>query len=238
RLAQQVNVLPATATSLFAGEMGLFRACMEAAYFSFQAADGRIFTAAEGVERRHALEGRWRYLCFLAALLLPLGRTLERIVVTGPEGQVWQRHFESLTDWCAQRGIDRIFVAWGAADEDGDFGPAHATLALLPEVVGRGNLQHLDDGHGGLVAALYQLAVGEAGQAPIAHDVVNSCWQRILRREAARRPQAFGRQAVGTHLGPYLAGALRTLVEQGGWRPNASVLKADAQGLYLQWPHA
>ena len=88
-----------------------------------------------------------------------------------------------------------------------------ATLALLPEVVGRDNLQYLDDGHGGLVAALYQLAVGEAGQAPIAHHVVNSCWQRIVRREAARRPQAFGRQAVGTHLGPYLAGALRTLVE-------------------------
>ncbi len=238
RLAQQINVLPATSCSLFAGEMGLFRACTEAAFFTFQAADGRIFTAAEGVERRHALEGRWRYLCFLAALLQPLGRTLERIVVTARDGQVWQRHFGSLSDWCAQQDIERIFVAWAAADSDGDFGPSHATLALLSEVVGRDNLQQLDDGHAGLVAALYQLAVGEAGNAPIAHQLVNSCWQRILRREAARRPQAYGSLAVGTHLGPYLAGALRTLVEQGRWIPNASVLKADAQGLYLQWPQA
>lgn len=238
RLAQQVNVLPATATSLFAGEMGLIRACMETAFFSFQAADGRIFTATEGVERRHALEGRWRYLCFLAALLLPLGRTLERIVVTDPEGRVWPRHFAGLSDWCAQHAIERVFVAWGAPDGDGDLGPSHATLALLPQVVGRDNLQQLDDAQAGLVTALHHLAVGEAGPAPIAHQVVNSCWQRILRREAARRPQAFGRLTVGTHLGPYLAGALRTLVEEGRWTPNASVLKADAQGLYLQWPEA
>ena len=31
---------------------------------------------------------------------------------------------------------------------------------------------------------------------------------------------------------------MRTLVEQGRWIPNSSVLKADAQGLYLQWPQA
>jgi hypothetical protein len=238
RLAEHVNVLPATASSLFCGEMGLFRACTEASFFAFQAADGRIFTAAQGVERRHALEGCWRHLCFIAALLHPLGRTLERIVVTAPDGQVWKRHFAGLADWAAQRRVERVFIAWGSPDGPEDFRASNATLALLPIVVGADNLQRLEDAQAGLVAALYQLAVGDPGRAPIAHQVVRNCWERILQREAARRPQAFARVSLGTQLGPYLAGALRTLVEERTWQPNASVLKADATGLYLQWPQA
>lgn len=238
RLAEQVNVLPATGSSLFAGEAGLFRAALESAFFAFQAADGRIFTGAEGVERRHALEGRWRYLCFLAGLLQPLGKPLERIVVTGSAGQVWQRHFGSLSDWAAAQGVDRVFLAWAGPDDERAIGPASASVALLPTIVGPDNLQLLEDGKAGLVPALYQLAAGAAGSAPIAHQVVNNCWQRIQRQEAARRPQAFGRLTVGSHQGPYLAGALRALVQQGHWRPNSSVLKTDGQALYLQWPQA
>ena len=238
RLAQQVNVLPATATGHFAGEMGLFRAALEAAFYAFQAADGRIFTAMEGVERRHALEGCWRYLCFLAALLQPLGRTLERVVVTGPDGQAWKRHFAGLTDWAAQAGCERIFVSWAGSEAAEAIGPSNTSLALLPVLVGSDNLQLLDQAQGGLVAALYQLAVGAAGSAPIAHQVVSSSWERVLQREAARRPQAFGRLAVGTQQGPYLAGAMQALVQQGRWRLNASVLMADANGVYLQWPQA
>jgi hypothetical protein len=238
RLAEQINVLPATATSLFSGEMGLFRACLESGFFAFQASDGRIFTGAENVERRIALESRWRYLCFLAGMFYPLGRTMERVAVTGPKGQVWKRHFSTLTAWAEGEGAERLFVSWGAPDADDSLGPANATLLILPAVVAPENLQMLDDGAAELVSALYQLAVGQAGSARIAHEVVISCWDRIARREAARRPQAFGRLTSGTHQGPYLAGAVRALVEAGTWKVNASALKADREGLYLQWPLA
>ncbi|MEJ8838115.1 TraI domain-containing protein [Ramlibacter sp. AN1133] len=238
RLAEQINVLPASANSLFSGEMGLFRACLEAAFFAFQASDGRIFTGAETVERRIALESRWRYLCFLAAMFHPLGRTLERIAVAGPRGQVWKRHFSGVTPWAQEQGVERLFVSWGAADAQGCIGPSNAALVIVPAVVGSDNLQMLDDGAAQLVAALYQLVTGEAGSSRIAYQVVSSCWERIARREAARRPQAFGRLTSGTHQGPYLAGALRALVDTGVWQLNASALKADRDGLYLEWPHA
>lgn len=238
RLAEYINVLPASATSLFSGEMGLFRASFESGFFSFQASDGRIFTGAEGVERRHALESRWRYLCFLAGMCHPLGKTLTRVAVTGPAGQVWKRHFGGVSAWAQQEGLQRLFVSWGGPDTDDCIGPSSTTLQILPAIVGPENLQMLQDGAAELVSSLYELAIGEHGTSRIAHQVVTTCWERIVRREAARRPQAFGRLTSGTHQGPYLAGALRELVAAGKWQVNASPLKADRDGVYMQWPLA
>lgn len=238
RLAEYINVVPATATSLFSGEMGLFRAALEAGFFAFQASDGRIFTGAEGVERRHALEGRWRYLCFLAAVFHPLGKPLERIAVTAPGGQAWKRHFSGITTWAEQAAAERLFVSWGGLDAEDSIGPSSVTLQIIPAIVGPENLQHLQDGAAELISDLYQLAIGEPGQSRIAQQVVTACWDRIARREAARRPQAYGRLTSGTHQGPYLAGALGALVESGKWKLNESALRADRDGAYLQWPLA
>lgn len=238
RLAGYINVLPATASGLFSGEMGLFRAALECGFFSFQSSDGRIFTGADGVERRHLLEARWRYLCFLAGLFYPIGKSLERLAVVSPEGAVWKRHFMGVTEWAAERDSSRVFAMWGSTDDSTSLGPSNAALAILPQIVGAGNLQMLEDGAADLIAALYEVVAGSAGSSRIAHQVVAGAWQRIMDREAARRPQAFGRLVVGTHLGPYLVGAVRTLVEKGVWKPNESWLKADKDGLYLQWPQA
>lgn len=238
RLASFINVLPATASGLFSGEMGLFRAALECGFFSFQSSDGRIFTGADGVERRHLLETRWRYLCFLGGLFYPIGKSLERLAVVSPEGAVWKRHFSGVTDWAAEGGTTRVFAMWGSTDDDASLGPSNAALAILPQIVGAENLQMLEDGAADLIAALYEVVAGSAGSSRIAHQVVAGAWQRIMDREAARRPQAFGRLVVGTHLGPYLVGAVRTLVEKGVWKPNESWLKADKSGLYLQWPEA
>ena len=80
-LAAEIHLLPASAHDEFAGPGGLFRLCLEVAVFSTQAADGRIFTPDENVERRHALEPRWKYACFLAGLTCELYRPLAFAVV-------------------------------------------------------------------------------------------------------------------------------------------------------------
>lgn len=235
-LAREVGALPATATGLFSGELGLFRAALECAFFSFQASDGRIFTGSAGVEKRHALEHRWRYLCFAAGLIYPVGKSLERIVVTEQGGKPWSRHHSSLTDWATTNAVTRLYVSW--PDTDDSLGPSNTGLLLLPRVLGPENLQHLQDGSGDLVACLYQMVAGGTPAAPIAHQVVTGAWERIIRREAARRPQAFGRVVAGTHLGPYLIGAIRAQLADGRWKVNESPLRADKDGAYLLWPDA
>lgn len=238
RLAAHINALPATSSGLFSGPTGLFRAAVECSFYAFQASDGRIFTGSEGVERRHLLESRWRYLCFLAGMFYPIGRSLERLVVSGPDGSVWKRHFGGVTEWAGTAGVQQVFVSWGSTEDAEALGPSNATLPLVPEIVGAENLQMLEDGAVDLITSLYEVIAGTTATSRIAHQVVSGAWGRIMDREAARRPQAFGRLVAGTHLGPYLAGALRTLVEQGVWKPNSSCLKADKDGLYLAWPQA
>ena len=186
RLARHVNVLPATAQGLFRGDMGLFRACLQAAFFSFQASDGHIFTGSEGVERRHALEGRWRYVCFLAALFHPLGRPLERIVLAQVDAEDWQQQLGGITAWAERAGVDRLAITWSGVEDREAIGPSPATLPLLPAVVGRENLHMLDEGAPELVAALCQLAAGASGPFAIVQQTVTGCWQRICAREAAQ----------------------------------------------------
>lgn len=239
RLAAHVNAVPGSASGIFAGEGGLFRAAIEMAFFSFQASDGRIFTGEETVERRHALESRWRYVCFLAGMLYPIGRCLDSLVVVSEQGQVWKKHHMGITDWAASVQAERIFATWGEAASDvANVGPSSYTSGVLSKLVGPENLQWLEDGSGELVKALYDICSGQASAARNAQDVIISMWEKVTLREEARRPQSYGRMTVGTHLGPYLAGTLSALVEQGRWRLNEEAIMADASGLYLVWPRA
>ena len=238
-LAEQVNTLPATSSGLFSGHGGLFRAALEMAFFSFQASDGRIFTGNETVERRHALETRWRYVSFLGGMFYPLGRCLDTVVVTGADGKAWRRHFGSLTQWAQQGGTSRIFASWPDQDEtEQQVGPSTHIASMIAQVVGADNLQWLDDGSPELVKALYEISSGQPSSARNCQDVIATVWMRISRREEARRPQAFGRQKVGTHLGPYLVGAIRTLLATPTWKLNGDRVRADASGVYLVWPEA
>ena len=193
RLARHVNVLPASESGLFCGCMGLFRACLESAFFCFQAADGRIFTGGESVERRHALEWRWRYVCFLAGMFYPAGQPLQRLVLLQAEAQDWKQAAGGVTAWAEAGGIDHLVVAWDSeAEAEGEaVGPSAITLPLLPQVVGRENLAALEEGADELLASLCELAAGQPGKSPMAQETIRGCWQRIAQREAAPPMQAM-----------------------------------------------
>jgi len=239
RLAACINALPATSTGNFSGEGGLFRAACESAFFCFQASDGRIFTGDETVERRHALEGRWRYVCFLAGMLYPIGKSIDSIVISSKNGQVWKRHFHGLTEWAQENAIDRLYASWTCDHPDDlEMGPTSYATTLINKVVGPDNLQWLEDGSSDLVKALFDISSGHKCLARNAEDVVITMWTKVATREAARRPQTYGRLTVGTNQGPFLMGAIQSLIQTGMWSFNDAKLKADTSGLYLVWPTA
>lgn len=239
RLALQVNSLPATPTGHFSGDGGLMRAAIELAFFSYQASDGRIFTGNETVERRHKLEGRWRYVCFLSGLVYPIGKSLESVIVADAKGQVWKRHFSSVSDWATSVGADRLYATWAEdLPDDKAIGPSSYSSNLIRDIAGAQNLQWIEDGSPELVKALYEIGTGQKTSARNAEDVVKNMWEKISRREAARRPQAFGRVTVGNQVGPYLIGAISELIRSKTWVLNGPTIKADTTGIYLVWPHA
>lgn len=240
RLAGVVNNLPATSTEHFSGQGGLFRAALEMAFQSFQAADGRIFTGKESVERRHALEGRWRYTCFVTALLYPVGSPLDNVAVTDRTGVPWRKQISGLTDWAAQRSASHVYVAWPQAPGNGRalIGPSPSVAAFVQSVVGVDNLQWLEDGSAEFVKTIFGIASGQTQQGSQIKGLLEDVWGRILEREAARRPLNYGRVVAGTHVGPYLVGALRDMVASVKAPDGDDLFMVDQTGIFLVWPDA
>lgn len=241
RLASHINNLPATNTGLFSGQAGLLRASMELAFLSFQASDGRIFTGNETVERRHHLEPRWRYVCFAAGLLYPLGKPLDRMAVTSLNGAQWPRHASGITDWAKSVGIQSVFASWPKPSSgDIEVGPSPLSSTLLSSIIGPENLGWLQDGAGTLVTALVEIISGahSSHSTTIASQVVVSMWEKVQQRELSRRPQTYGRLQTGSHIEPHLIAALKDLVQDGVLTLGKAPLLADSKGVYLLWPAA
>ena len=240
RLADHINVLPGSASSLFAGEGGLIRACMELGFFAFQASDGRIFTGSATVEVRHKLEPRWRYICFAAGLLYPFGEAVSRMAVTSKQGAPWPKFQQGLTAWSEDTQIDRVYVSWpgAAGDAQATLGPSPYATTVASDILGRETLSWLDEGSPDLTRSLFEIIGGSETRSKIAQDVVTTMWGKVKSREEARRPQAYGRLTVGTHLTPYLVGAAKQLIADGVWTPNELPLIVDSTGVYLVWPQA
>jgi hypothetical protein len=235
RVARHISSLPASREGLFAGPGGLFRACVELAFASYQAADGRIFSVKAGVEERHTMEVRWRYACFVSGLLWPLGTTLERLKVINGTGDQWAARITPLLDW--EDAGASVYCAW--PKEDVVVGPSPTGAALAMSIMGDANMQWLEDASPVLLSSILGIAAGNQDvRYQTAFEVVSTLWERIKRIERDRRPEAYGRLQYGSHLGPHLLDAMSRLLMSGKWRINDAKcgVYADTTGLYLHWP--
>ena len=236
RVAAHVNVLPGSASAAFGGAGGLFRAALETAVACFRGSDGRIFTGALGVEARHQLEPRWRYLCFLAGLLFPLGRPLRQMTVVDGEGETWSPELDALTPWAARHGATRLFLSWTGSTPDLGPGAVTGTFALL--VVGRDNIEWMNRGSPALVRALLHIVTGRLPRGLVAASLVSEVWTAVLAREASRCQGNWRRVTIGTQIAPYLLDAMVALSRSDWLQPGNSTLQADGSGLSLAWPQA
>lgn len=237
RVAEYVSTLPATPDGLYSGPGGLLRACVELAFGSFQASDGRIFTGNLGVEQRHLLEVRWRYVCFLGGLLWPLGKTLECIKVASPSGVPWPARVGPIVPWSLANDVSRVYCNWPKASFEP--GPASTASALALSILGEAPIAWLEAGSPHMTTALIGIASGVREESyGIAYDLVADMWVRVCAVEQARRPQTYGRVQFGHHLAPHLVDAMRSLLDLGVWAANKSPTLVDASGVFLIWPTA
>lgn len=236
RLAEYVNLLPGSPNSAFSGAGGLFRACCETAFSAFRASDGRIFTGVMGVEDRHKLEGRWRYVCFLGGMLYPIGASLAAMSVINNRGQRWPCELDSLHEWAMSSGGERVYVTW--LDKLAVPGPSPATGTLALRLIGRQNIEWLNEGSPQLISSLVDIVTdSSASRKLIAGGLIKDMWTAVHEREQGRRPQNFGQLSIGSDIAPYLLDAIVALV-RSKWAMNKSVVYADAAGVYLKWPEA
>lgn len=237
RTASYIGNLPATSDGIYSGPGGAFRASVDLAFATFQASDGRIFTGGLGVEQRHLLEARWRYVCFLAGLLWPVGVTLETLSVTSADGKNWSPRVGGLEQWALSSNVARVYCSWPMTPFEP--GPSPTAGAVLLSIIGEEPIKWLETGSPGLLTALIAICSGmRTENNGTAFDLVQRMWERVSEVELARRPQSYGRLRYGAHAGPHLVDAMRALLDSGTWAINQPPLFADAKGVYLVWPDA
>jgi len=238
-LARYVHLLPASAHAHFAGAGGLFRQCLECAFFCAQAAGGRVFVATGPSDHRHALEPRWRHAAFLAGLTCELRPPLAQAVVCDDAGREWPRFLGGLDSWIDDLGLARYHVNWLPAAR----GAGHAeAAAVVGRILPAESLAWLSDGEPDITRSLFAVVLDqrEAGESPLG-DLVDAVRREVLRNEAARRPSRYGLLRVGHHLEAHLLDAIRARVECGDWRPSeeaGAMLSWREGALHLRWPEA
>jgi conjugal transfer pilus assembly protein TraI len=238
-LASYIHLLPASAHAHFAGAGGLFRQCLEGAFFCAQAAGGRVFVANEPADRRQALEPRWRHAAFLAGLTCELGQPLARAVVCDDAGREWPRFLGGLDAWIDDLGLARYHVNWLPAAR----GAGHAeAAAVVGRILPADSLAWLSDGAPDITRSLFAVALDqrEAGESPLG-ELVDAVRREVLRIEAVRNPSRYGLLRVGHHLEIHLLDAIRARVECGDWRPGdepAAMLSWREGALHMRWPDA
>lgn len=236
-LATYISNIPGSKDAIYGGPGGLFRACLECAFYSYQSSDGKIFTGQLGVEDRHLLEKRWRYICFLSGLLFPIGQTLEKIRVTNDSGEGWLIRADSLTQWAENSQSEHYYVGWPR--EDVAPGPSVLGGALSIQIAGTAAIRYLEEGSSALTTAYSEIASNlRTDFNSIAFDLVASMWERLKKAELARLPQNYGRVQFGQHNAPIIVDAMRECIAEGKWIVNEKSVLADSTGVYLIWPRA
>jgi hypothetical protein len=231
-LAQLIGNIPGSASGVFGGEGGLFRACLEMGFYCFRGSDGRIFTGSSGVEERHLLENRWRYVCFCAGLMYPVGATLDGLSLVDHGGKAWSPELDTLHDVI---GVgEQYWVTW--RKNSCEPGPAALSGMLAARILGRTNIDWLNQGSPELFRKIIDITTGSPNvKGLIANDLIKELWSGVHEREMARRHQNYGLLVVGSHISPYIIDAMLSLKESH-WVVNEKTLFADKDGVYIQWP--
>jgi len=237
-VARYIHLLPASAFEHFAGPGGLFRLCLEMAFYSRQAAEGRVFAPTASAESRRQLEPRWRYACFLAGLLSELHRPLGAMVVTDGAGRSWPTFLGSLDAWLRAVGAVHYHVAWlGRAPG----APASAEgAAVIGDIVPKDALSWLNEASPELITEVFGTALGQTVSRGAVSAVLQATRERVFHVDASTRRSRYGQLRIGHHLELHLIDAIRHRVAAGQWAadPRQGPLWFGADGLFLEWPVA
>lgn len=238
-LAANILLLPASATGTHCGAGGLFRLAMETAFYAYQTSEATIFAARAGVERRRELEPRWRYATWLAGLCAELHRAATLMLVTSPKGERWPVYQEALANWLSKQGTERYFVKWSEAH---DTLSGSASVALAQRIIPPEALAYLHEGGNELIPTMFAAMTFSGNEARLhpMERILRDVQRRVQEKDAAIRPQSYGKLTVGTHFEPHLLDAMRSLISRGRWQLNGKKTRLwmGDEGLFLIWPGA
>lgn len=236
--AAYVHLLPVTRREHYRGAGGLIRYGFEAAISAYQTADGRLFSAEEGIERRRLTEPRWRYATFLAALCSELSRPLSDLIVVNGNGDEWPAYMYSLSEWLDQTGSRSYHIRWLVDGKARRGNPSY----ILPKIIPADCLQYIQEGHARITSSMLAVINGTLapGEEFTLNSVVRQVKDRLIARDREKNPDLYGELTVGMHLEPHMLDAIRRMIKSGKWEVNTVKprLWFAQDGLFLIWGRA
>lgn len=168
------------------------------------------------MKQQREWEPRWRYVCFIAGLLYPIGKPLRRVSVLSSTGDRWPKNRESLTQWAKEHESAHFKLAWytqafflgGGEDQ---ISPEHATSEIAFKILGANGLTWLNAESLEFVQVILDVVSG-SGKSSHVQEGIESTWSTSIARESIRRRRGAGELTVGTYFAPHLIIAMRTLV--------------------------
>ena len=238
RAADLVNLIPATRDKHHTGAGGLFRFAATMSVRAAQSADGRIFAASEGIERRRQTEAAWRHAAFLTGLTCELFRPFTEMIVVGPYGDQWSPFVLPLTEWAKQNRIDRVYVRWHQHEDARSVANTLSSWAVNA-VVGNEVLAELNTVNPKVVETIFGVASGSITKADNSTmaSLINEVRRRVIERDHDISPSTYGKLTSGSQLEPYFMDAIRTLLRKGVWQVNTKSARCHfgADGFYVAW---
>ena len=241
QFAKLVLNLPSTRDNFYRGSGGLFRLGLDTALYATRIAQQTEFSGLGMIERRRRQAHRWRLATLLAGLCVDLHRVVTSYVVIGPDKQEWAPLLGPLDSWVGRNGFTEIELAWKG---DGEGGREHRAwnLSLLHQIMPTDLQQYLHDGDTDILRQFHAYLSDDpsAGHGNIVRDIVEGIRMKLIARDMAMDPMRFGKKAMGTTLGPYVADGLRQLITSGKWTPNDDKGRVwvATDACYLVWPIA
>lgn len=241
-LAKEVGLLPASESGGHCGAGGLFRLALEVGFFALQASEAAIFAARAGVEHRRVLEPRWRYATWLAGTCCELYRPVTDMIVTSEDGEHWPTFSYTLIDWLNETSTSKYFVRWVEKSPMKSRPGRGAAATLSQRIIPAHALQYLHEGSNEIAPTMLDVITGSVIHGAISPmgKIIDAVREKVAARDAATRPQTYGRLTVGQHVEPHLLDAMRQLVSNGTWRVNEkkSRIWFGDEGLFLVWTTA
>ena len=237
RYARYVHLVPATPDSHFRHAGGLFRMGLEIGFYALQATDGAIFSGRQTITQRSALEPRWRYATFLAGLCSEL-YGMSHVTVTNDRGDEWPAYLQPLSTWLQDTGSRRYHLRWQPRPED----TRALGVVAMSHIVAPAILHYLAQGNSVVIPHFMASLSGTVleREANTLDQLVRRAAALVIERDLSATINLPVQPPPSVDVERHLVAAMRCLVAQRRWMPNAdtSPLWYGEDGLFLLWPQA
>ena len=239
-VAAFVHLLPASQSHHHNGRGGLFRHCLETAFYAVNIAKNRLLDVNAHPDDTYHNQSRWFLAIAIAGLLHDVGKCLTDMTVSSPNTEsVWLPTVESLSAWLERLQIRHYYCAWNLnrIHRQHECATAVVYALLVPEETRR----YLEESHSTkLKNELYEALAGirrEGGEIQAAVDRADAI---STKKDLARQLRDGFHPGVNAPIVVFLEKIMQELVEQEVWTVNQvnSPLWVTTHGLFLVWHRA